>query len=184
MTSPFISVDDPPEQAPHVDPYEAAKQIRTLARQLVDQGDKSYAMDEIRQYLYSVQNYTQTENEWLDELRNVVSTRKTSLINGKIRSLQNTRDRTQQYVTYAMSVASNAGSSSDTSGVAEQISKLAQSLPTVPTAPVMPFDQTLRAIATLLKNAGYFSIDQKGQPTPINYSEASEDNDYDSDDEG
>lgn len=176
--SPFISIDDPEELEPHQDPYEAAKQIRVLARQLIDAADDSYAINEIQSYLSHVSNFIDSETAWIEDLMKVLPTRKVSLIREKIEHLQSTRSRTKTYVAYAKGVV-HSGASGNNHQTAEQIHKLAQSLPTIPGAPVMPFDQTLRAIATLLKNADYFNLDEKGQPKPINYSDGEGSDDYD-----
>lgn len=155
-----------PMLKPHVDPYDAAKQIRKLARQLVDNTESQTVIncDNSRTYLkYAIQSQ-QDEDYWVKEVRTAAKTRRVSAIDSTLDALEDCRNLTKLRVgeTYDYLPTASVAPNPQAKKTAEEIHKLAQSLPTIATAPVLPVDQVLRGIATLLKNAGYF--DEKGSP--------------------
>lgn len=153
-----------PVLTPHVDPYDAAKQIRKLARQLVDNTENNVGVsqDALTYIKYAQQNQYEEEH-WIGRIREAAKTRRVAAVHSALADLNSVRHTTRKRIESAINYyPAGSGASSNVKKTAEEIHKLAQSLPTIATAPVLPVDQVLRGVATLLKNAGYF--DEKGSP--------------------
>src|SRR5262245_46481776 len=168
-------VEDPPV---HLDPYEAAKNVRALAREIADyapQETPSERITEARQHVRHAESYLvrMAEHELqasslLNELEGSIEERKraagrTHLIALRtlLRHNQQLRKSVGHYVTAADSlllksqIKKSATVGPRVSGLCDEWSRNARAVATSSNAPLGPAENCLRATAWLMKNTGY-----------------------------